>query len=216
MNGIWLKLIVVTDKKNRVTAPTVTRPKKRQKPSAGRTKEIISMFEYSTIREQNKAGEIQTIARQGKITLQAYNHERGQYLDIGSIVESVYEKGNAAILQLPEPSFTLSQSEFGAACDLGAEFLRLITREKVTYSISLADFDQFKEPYFNGWYGPQWRVSLSKFASVGNSKKRNKAMDTPRRETPGYQRPQPAQLPLFAFRQPLFDVDGNIRAERVR
>ena len=145
------------------------------------------------------------------MTFQAYNHERNKYLDIGTLSGSVYEKGNAAILQLPEPSFTLSQSEYGAALELGAKFLRLVTREKVTYSIELSRFGQFKEPYFNGWYGPQWRVPLSKFASTGQARKRNKITDNPPAEIgEGYIRPQAAQLPLF---RPVghFDTLGNYR-----
>ncbi|MBN1451138.1 MAG: hypothetical protein JW963_09005 [Anaerolineales bacterium] len=161
-----------------------------------------------------KAGEIRAVSRPGKVTLQAYNHERGQYLDIGSIQGNVYEKGNASILQLPEPSFTLSQSEYGAVCDLGAEFVRMVTREKITYSIELSRFDQFKQPYFNGWYGPQWRVSLSQFASTGNSKKRNRALDNPRKQSAGYHKP--AQLDLFSGDRvsSLFTPEGDLMVRR--
>jgi len=147
---------------------------------------------------QTKAGEIMVSATDRGTTLQAFNHERNQYVSIGTVSGLCYEKGNAAILHLPEPSFTLSQSEFSAALELGAQFLRLVTREKVTYSIELSRFDQFKEPYYNGWYGPQWRVPLSKFDSVGRAKKRNAIVDNPRTGSgTEYQRPQAEQLPMF-------------------
>lgn len=143
----------------------------------------------------------------------AHNHERGQSIHIGTLIGSVYEKGGVAILQLPEPSITLTQAELGAAREAGAEYLRFLTREKITYSISLADFERHAQPYFNAKYGPQWRVALGRFVSAGRTARRNSITDNPRTgdgDPMEYHRPQPRQLDLFRP-APAFDAAGNFR-----
>src|SRR5688572_16585714 len=103
-----------------------------------------------------KAGEIQTEeGKGGKLKFFAFNHQRGKRLHIGSLIGVVYEKV-APVLRQPEPSFSLTQSEFGAVTETGAGFVRIIPPDKsATYSISLQDFQRFSEPYYNVSYGPQ-------------------------------------------------------------
>lgn len=154
-------------------------------------------------------GKIQTRQTERGIELHSFNFERQRVLHIGTISGAVYEKGNAAILRNPEPSFNLTQSEYGAAVENGAEFLRVIPADKsATYSISLENFKRFAEPYFNSTYGPQWRCPLSKFSATNRTGKRNPITDNPRTgtPTPHYERPTFTQLPLMPKR---FDEYGN-------
>jgi hypothetical protein len=160
-----------------------------------------------------KAGEIQIKQSKRGIEFHAWNHERQRKIHIGTLIGVVFEKGNVAILRKPEPSIALSQAEYGVAVDHGVQFLRCVTPEKATYSISLENFKKHAESYYNPAYGPQWRCSLSFFSRTNKAEKRNAILDNPPLpQGEGYERPQPAQLPLFVpNRSPLFDEYGNYR-----
>lgn len=136
-----------------------------------------------------KAGEITTERTPRGVKFSAFNHERNQFLHIGTLRGTCYEKGSVSILHLPEPSICLSQSELGAALDHGAETLRFITREKISYTIRAELFDRLKEAYYNPAYGGQWRVSLTFFDVKGPGLKRGSAYRN---------QPQPVQIPMFA------------------
>src|SRR5687768_8080949 len=126
-----------------------------------------------------KAGE--TVIRESKrgIEFHAFNWQRQRMLHIGTLSGQVYEKV-AVILRNPEPSFALTQSEFGAVEEMGAGFVRIVTPAKdATFAISVNDFKRFKEPYYNSAYGPQWRVPLGKFSHVAKVAKRNPITDNP-------------------------------------
>ncbi len=121
----------------------------------------MSQMNNTTI---SKAGQI-TI-REGKkgIEFWAFNHEHKKSLCVGTLSGSVYEK-TAPILQKPEPSFCLPQSELTMIEQAGGQFIRFIARGHVgTYAISLQDFKLHGEQYFNAGYGKQIRVSLTKFS----------------------------------------------------
>ncbi len=125
-----------------------------------------------------KAGEIQLKETRRGIEFHAFNFQRQRMLHIGTIKGQTYEK-QAPILRRPEPSFSLPQSELGKVQECGAGFIRIITPDKWTYSISVQDFDRWKEPYYNASYGPQWRVPLGKFEHVAVATKRNAKLDNP-------------------------------------
>lgn len=109
-----------------------------------------------------------------------WNFQRQRMIHIGTLKGQVYEKGNVAILRKPEPSIALSQSEYGAALDAGAQFLRCIPPDKsTTYAISLRDFKANARPYYNPAYGPQIRVSLMMFQRISKVSKRNSMIDNP-------------------------------------
>jgi hypothetical protein len=117
--------------------------------------------------------------KKGKVKFYAFNHQRGKRLHIGTLSGVTYEKV-AVILRQPEPSFALTQSEFGAVIESGAGFIRIIPPDKSgTYSISVKDFERHKAPYFNSGYGGQWRVSLPHFAYSAAVTKRNSRTDNP-------------------------------------
>jgi hypothetical protein len=147
-----------------------------------------------------------TNARAGKITVKegrkgiefyAFNFQHGKPLHIGTLIGRTYEK-TAPILQKPEPSFSLPQSELGAAIEQGAEFIRFIARGAIgTYAISVTDFQLFAQPYYNQAYGPQMRVSLGNFSHTSKVSKRNAHIDNPAIEQAGPLIKQEKQLGLF-------------------
>src|SRR5215217_8873732 len=111
-----------------------------------------------------QAGKIQVKEGKKGIEIYAYNHEHGRPLHVGTLIGRTYEK-TAPILQKPEPSFCLPQSELGAVIEQGGEFIRFIGRGRPgTYAISVTDFQRHGEPYFNQSYGPQIRVALTQFS----------------------------------------------------
>jgi hypothetical protein len=129
----------------------------------------------------SKAGKIEV--KQGKkgTEFYAFNHQHGKPLHIGTLCGRTYEK-TAPILQKPEPSFCLPQSELGAVIEHGAEFIRFIGRGRPgTFCISVQDFQRHGEPYFNQSYGPQIRVSLTcpKLQHSLKVQKRNSITDNP-------------------------------------
>ena len=103
------------------------------------------------------------------------------------------------ILQKPEPSFALTQAEFGAVLEAGAGFIRLIPSDRsATYSISVQDFQQHARSYYNSGYGPQLRVSLSKFAKTSKVSRRNAHIDSPAIEqVQDIIKPRVEQMDLF-------------------
>jgi len=132
-----------------------------------------------------QAGKI--TVREGKkgIEFYAFNHQRRKQLHIGTLAGSVYEK-TAPILEKPERSFCLPQSELAAIEREGGQFIRFIARGAVgTYAISLEDFKLYGERYFNPGYGPQIRVPLTRFPShTPKVQKRNSITDNPPLEVP--------------------------------
>jgi hypothetical protein len=144
------------------------------------------------------AGKI--MIREGRKGLEfyAFNHQHRKQLHIGTLSGAVYEK-TAPILEKPEPSFSLPQSELGAAIEQGAGFIRFIGRGRPgTFSISVQDFQKYGQPYFNQSYGPQVRVSLTKFAYSPRVSKRNPIMDSPALEIArDIIKPQTKQMDLF-------------------
>lgn len=126
-----------------------------------------------------KAGDIQV--REGKkgIEFFAFNHQHGKPLHIGTLSGATYEK-TAPILQKPEPSFCLPQSELAALEQAGGQFIRFIGRGRSgTFAISVSDFKLHAEPYYNRAYGYQWRVKLSAFSYCAKVSKRNAQIDSP-------------------------------------
>jgi len=126
-----------------------------------------------------RAGKIQI--REGKKGREffAFNHEHKKSLHIGTLSGATYEK-TAPILNKPEPSFCLPQSELTAIEQAGGQFIRFIARGSVgTYAISLDDFKRHGEKYFNAGYGYQIRVPLTKFAYSPRVTKRNAMLDNP-------------------------------------
>jgi hypothetical protein len=145
-----------------------------------------------------KAGEIEV--REGKkgIEFYAFNFQHGKPLHIGTLIGRTYEK-TAPVLQKPEPSFSLPQSELGAAIEQGAEFIRFIGRGRPgTFSISVTDFQSHGEPYFNQAYGPQVRVSLTRFSYTPKVQKRNSITDNPPLEVARDIIKPEKQMPLFS------------------
>jgi hypothetical protein len=139
----------------------------------------MSQSKYSTFGTNVKAGEIK--ARQGKRGLEiwAFSRERGQALHVGTIIDQLYEKIQP-VLKKPEPSFSLTQSEFAAVLEAGAAFIRIITSARdATYSISVQDFARFGKKYFNQFYGPQLRVSLDHFSPSNEVSPRSARRDNP-------------------------------------
>lgn len=135
---------------------------------------MLTKSEYIT-----KAGEIQVKETKRGVEFHAFNWQRQRMLHIGTLKGATYEKV-AVILRQPEPSFALTQSEFGAVQDCGAGFIRIVPPDKSgTYSISVQDFNRCKEAYYNAAYGGQWRVPLGKFASIAKVGKRNASADNP-------------------------------------
>ena len=126
-----------------------------------------------------RAGEIIVKETKRGIEFHAFNWQRQRTLHIGTLKGQTYEK-QAVILRQPEPSFALTQSEFGAVMDCGAGFIRIIPQDKSgTYSISVQDFKRYAEAYYNAGYGGQWRVPLGKFSSTPKVAKRNAHTDNP-------------------------------------
>jgi hypothetical protein len=137
----------------------------------------MSRFDNNTVL---KAGEIQVRETRRGIEFHAWNHERQRLIHVGTLLGQVYEKGNCTILRQPEPSICLPQSEYGAAVEVGAVYLRCIPPDKSgMYAISLEDFKQHAEPYHNISYGPQWRGSLRFFQFSSKVGKRNPIIDNP-------------------------------------
>lgn len=132
-----------------------------------------------------KAGEIQVKESKRGVEFHAFNFQRQRMIHIGTLSGQTYEKGNCVILRQPEPSICLPQSEYGAAVEAGALFLRCIPPDKsATYAISLRDFKQHAEAYYNAGYGPQWRVSLVHFSHTSKVGKRNAHIDNPPVQVP--------------------------------
>jgi hypothetical protein len=148
----------------------------------------------NTVSQFVKGGEIVTKETRRGIEFHAFNWQRQRMLHIGTLRGQVYEK-QAQILQKPEPSFAVTQTELGAILETGAEFIRVVLPGKsATYSISVQDFQKHKEAYHNPGYGPQWRVGLKHWAHVTKIGKRNAAIDNPVREQV---RPIIQQISLF-------------------
>lgn len=158
-----LKLVLI---KRLSSAGTPERQGETKQFSRDWQRSLVSMDKYTT-----KWGDIE--ARPGKrgIEILAMNHERGRRVHIGTIKRGVYEKGNAAILRKPEPSFCMMRAELEAVKENGAEILRLITPEKQPYTISLSDFEQYAEVYFNAFYGEQMRCSRRHFETTTATRK---------------------------------------------
>ena len=127
-----------------------------------------------------QAGKITVREGRKGIEFYAFNHQRRKQLHIGTLAGSVYEK-TAPILEKPEPSFCLPQSELAAIEQEGGQFIRFIARGAVgTFAISLEDFKLHGERYFNPGYGPQIRVPLTRFPShTPKVQKRNRITDNP-------------------------------------
>lgn len=140
---------------------------------------MLTKSEDNTVNRFVKGGEIVTKSTKRGIELHAYNWQRQRMLHIGTLRGVVYEK-QAQILQRPEPSFAVTQTELGAILETGAEFIRVVLPSKsVTYSISVQDFQDHKQAYHNPGYGPQWRCSLKYFVHVMKIAKRNSVIDNP-------------------------------------
>jgi hypothetical protein len=139
----------------------------------------MSQSQYIKNHQNIKAGEIVVKESKRGTEFHAFNFQRGRLLHIGTLSGQVYEKV-AVILRQPEPSFALTQAEFGKVQEAGARFIRIVTPEKTaTYAISLEDFQRFKEAYHNPTYGPQLRCALTHFASSSTVAKRNPIIDNP-------------------------------------
>lgn len=141
------------------------------------------------------AGKIEIKAIKRGLAFYAFNHQFQKWIHVGTKVSQVYEKCTA-ILHSPEPSISLAQSELAAVVDSGAVYIRFIPGDKSrTYSISVIDFQQHGIPYHNPHYGPQWRVPLTAFQSIGAVKSRNALIDNPTQARA--EMVLPRQLPLF-------------------
>lgn len=142
--------------------------------------------------DTTKAGNIEV--RQGKrgIEFHTFNHERGGVRHIGTLAGVTYEK-QAQILQKPERSFALTDSELKAVEENGGEFIRIVC-QGATYSISLEDFKNHGEKFFNPSYGQQTRTALRWWVSVVKVSKRNKRTDNPVIAT---SQPVIKQIPMF-------------------
>ena len=144
-----------------------------------------------------KAGEIQVKDSKRGLEFHAFNWQRQRMLHIGTLKGQTYEKV-AVILRQPEPSFALTQSEYGALVDQGAGFIRIVTPDKDrTYSISVQDFKRHAEAYYNAAYGGQWRCSLNHFASIAKVGRRNAHTDNPVIATAEPIGPKINQMSLF-------------------
>jgi len=130
----------------------------------------------------NDSTEIQVKQTGRGAEIHSYNYEHSEKKHIGTINGVVYEKGNIGILRMVgnryEPSICMMLAELEAVESAGAQFLRCI-KGKTTYSVSLADFRMFGEPYHNSFYGNQLRVPVIRFATIEATKKRNKRTDNP-------------------------------------
>ena len=125
-----------------------------------------------------KGGEIQIKETKRGLEFHSFNFQRQRLIHIGTIIGQVYEK-QANVLRNPEPSFTLSRSEFVAAVEHGAVYLRVLPPGGGTYSISLVDFNAKHESYYNAFYGPQMRCPLAEFQSINAVAIRNVMTDNP-------------------------------------
>jgi len=160
--------------------------KPRREPGQGRrTLEEQSPMPQSYDSTIFKAGEIKVRETKRGLEFHSFNWQRQRVVHIGTIKGQTYEK-QAEILRQPEPSFCLTQSEFGALVDCGAGFIRIIPGDKSrTYSISVQDFKRYATDFHNSGYGPQWRVKLERFSSSSRVAPRNPIVDSPVREIQG-------------------------------
>jgi hypothetical protein len=142
-----------------------------------------------------KAGEIKVKETKRGFEFWSFNFQRQRMLHIGTLKGRTYEKV-VTILRQPEPSISLPQSEYGAAVEWGAMFLRAIPSDhSATYAISLRDFKANAVEYYNAFYGPQWRVPLTEFSSISTTAPRNAITDNPVIETKAELLPR--QMTLF-------------------
>jgi hypothetical protein len=134
-----------------------------------------------------KGGEIEVRESRRGIELRCFNFERQRVVHIGTVAGATYEKV-AVILRQPELSFALTQSEFAAVLETGAQFIRIVPPDKsATYAISVSDFQKHAEPHYHHRYGPQLRCALIHFSRTSKVAPRNSVTDNPAIETPGLQ-----------------------------
>jgi hypothetical protein len=168
------------------------------KLAAAETLRRCLMSEDTTV---SKWGEIRYEEKRGKVKVWAQNREREGEVNIGSLIDQVFEK-EARILERPEPSFTLSPDELDVIQTCGAIYLRVLPKGRPgSYVISLADFKKHAEPYRNAYYGFQHRVALRFFQSSSARGKRNPIIDNPPLEhsDPLFLRTTPADYQLGLF-----------------
>ncbi len=145
----------------------------------------MSQSQYKPNHESTHAGEIAVRETQRGFQFFAFNEQRKKTLHIGTMIGQTYEKV-APVLQFPEASFALTQAEYVAILETGAQFIRIVTPGKsATYAISVQDFGKFSQPYHNAFYGDQLRTSLDHFAYSGRTAKRNTHTDNPKLPKPG-------------------------------
>jgi len=144
-----------------------------------------------------KAGEIYKEHTRKGIVYFAYNHQQGRVpkWGIGTLTPGgVYEK--KANIFKNKNGLSLTQCEYGELLNDGARVIRFDVAGKGKYSIDVDRFERFKEQHFDPAYGPQWMINVN-YCDPGKPGKRNASIDNPPIETPGYQRPQAQQLPMF-------------------
>jgi hypothetical protein len=151
------------------------------------------------LQDTTLAGNIQVRPGERGVEFHSWNHQRERMLHVGTLSGVTYEK-QAQILQRPEPSFALCESELHAIEENRGEFIRIVSGGS-TYSISLEDFKRYAVPYFNPSYGPQLRASLRYWVYVAKKAKRNARRDNPVIQTsePFTQRPQSSWRNLDLF-----------------
>ncbi len=153
------------------------------------------MRDNSTSSQTMHAGEIQTRQTSRGIEFHAFNHQRGKALHIGTVIGQTYEKV-ARILQLPAAGFALTQAEYAAVLEAGAQFIRILPPGGGTYGISVEDFGRYAKLYHNGYYGSQLRVDLDRFQFTSKTARRNARTDNPATAQPGPIAPREKQLTL--------------------
>lgn len=133
---------------------------------------------------------------------------------IGQVSGQCYEKKlkSTGILRNP-PAIALSVGELHQAEAAGAKFLRVqATDTGETFAIDLAMFRYFSFPVDRG-YGRQIGCTLDHFGKTARIAERNPIVDNPKQGPgPGYERPQPAQLPLFRM-SPRYNLQGEYIGE---
>ena len=136
-------------------------------------------FQMMQLDNITSGGKIKIKTTKRGVEFHGWNFQRQRMIHVGTLQGQVYEKGNVTIFRKLN-TINLPQSEYSAAVEAGAQFLRCIPRDQsCTYSISLKDFYRLKVDYHDPTYGPQWCCSVDMFLRTGKVSKRNPMIDAP-------------------------------------
>lgn len=147
-----------------------------------------------------KAGMIFKETTRKGLVYKAYNHQQGRVpkKGIGTLTPGgVYEKKSS--IYRNKNGLSVTQAEYGELQKDGARVIRFDVAGVGKFAIDIERFERLKEYHYDIHYGPQWMVNKD-FCQRGKPGKRNAIIDNPPLMAGNeYERPQPAQLPMFDF-----------------